>query len=90
MKKLKRFIIITLFVSATPLSFWWGVSRGHWIDSMLVNHGYELIRLQKDIQKLQYHIAELEIKNHKLRVQMNNNRHTNRVYENALKAYRYN
>lgn len=87
MKKHKWLIIAILFILALPPVFWWGVKRGHEIDSMLVNHGYELIRLQKDIQTLQYHIADLEIKNHKLRVKMNNNWHTNRMYENALKAY---
>jgi len=77
-----------LFVLAIPLVFWWGVGRGHEIDAWLTIHGAELIRLQRDIKELQLHIAELEVKNRKLQSQMFKNWHTNKVYENALKAYR--
>lgn len=57
-----------LFVSAIPLTFWWGVKHGNSIDSMLFAHGTELIRLQKDIQRLQVHAAELIVENDKLKV----------------------
>lgn len=88
MKKHKWFIATILIAFAIPLVFWWGVDRGNEIDSMVTAHGYELIRLQKDIQKLQLHIAELAVENHKLRVRIYNNQHKNGVLENALEAYR--
>ena len=77
-----------LFVLAIPLVFWWGVDRGNEIDSMITVHGHELIRLQRDIQELQLHIAELEVKNHKLQSQMFKDWHTNKIYKDALNAYR--
>jgi len=88
MNKYKWPIITMLFVLAIPLIFWWGVSRGNEIDSMITIHGHELIRLQRDIKELQLHIAELEVKNHKLQSRMFKDWHTSKVYENALKAYR--
>ena len=84
MKKYKWAFITMFFVLSIPLVFWWGVGYGHALDSVLTVHGEELILLQKDIQEMQLHIAELAVENHKLRARISKiqiNQETIRIHQ---------
>jgi len=85
MKKYKYLIVAALFAMAVPPVFWWGVGRGREIDAVFVTHGKELIRLQKDIKGLQLHVAELNIKNHRLKSRLESVQKANLAYQEKIR-----